>query len=156
MLTDFNWLCNLAFSCVASLRTNFIEISLPHTSSNVLSGEELDRLDFNEGSSGVCFVYHLFRLQLYKNYCSFSPQSYFVKGSYKNFSLQLQRNLSFLRIFCGYLIFHGCCEILQLFAKKLHQRRLIRFLIRLCLCKMTNQKLDTYTLMSIRTSKNGL
>ena len=31
VLTDFNWLSNLAFSCVASLRTNFLEISLPHT-----------------------------------------------------------------------------------------------------------------------------
>ena len=45
----------------------------------------------------------------YKNSCSFSPQSYFVK----------------------------------VFPTKIHQRRLIRFLISLCLCKITNQKLNT-------------
>ena len=41
VLIDFNWHCNLAFSCIASLITNFIEISLPHTLSNSLSVEEL-------------------------------------------------------------------------------------------------------------------
>ena len=53
VLIDFNWLCNLPFSCVASLRTNFTEISLPHTLSNALSIEELNRFSFNDGSGGL-------------------------------------------------------------------------------------------------------
>ena len=64
VLIDFNWLCNLAFSCVASLRFNFIEISLPHTLSNALDVEELNRLGFTDGSGGVCFVYYFSGLQL--------------------------------------------------------------------------------------------
>ena len=55
--TNWLWHCNLAFSCVASLRTNFLKISLPHALSNALSVEELKRLGFNDGSGGVCFVY---------------------------------------------------------------------------------------------------
>ena len=51
------WHCNLAFSCVASLRTNFLEISLPHTLSNSLSVEELNRLGFNDGCGGVCLLF---------------------------------------------------------------------------------------------------
>ena len=38
-----------------------------------------------------------------------------------------------------------------MFSKKLHRKCLIRFLVRLCLCKMTSRKLDTPTLMSIIT-----
>ena len=68
MLIDFNWLCNLAFSCVASHRTNLIEISLPHTLSNALSVEEWNRLGFHDGSGGVRFVYYFFRLQLIKRF----------------------------------------------------------------------------------------
>ena len=64
VLIVFNWLCNLAFSCVASLRFNFIEISLPHTLSNALDVEELNRLGFTDGSGGVCFVYYFSGLQL--------------------------------------------------------------------------------------------
>ena len=60
MLIDCNWLCNLAFSCIASLRTNFIEISLLHNLSTALSVEELNRLGFNDGSGGVRFVYFFF------------------------------------------------------------------------------------------------
>ena len=56
-------MCNLAFSCVASLRTNFLEITLPHTLPNALSVEELSRLGFNDGSGGICFVYYFVRLQ---------------------------------------------------------------------------------------------
>ena len=62
MLINF-WHCNLAFSCVESLRTNFIEISLPYTLSNALSVEELNRLGFNAGSGGVCFAYYFVTLQ---------------------------------------------------------------------------------------------
>ena len=65
MLIDCNWLCNLAFSCVASLRTNFIEISLPHNLSTALSVEELNRLGFNDGSGGVRFVYFFFQVATY-------------------------------------------------------------------------------------------
>ena len=64
VLINFNWLCNLAFSCVASLSTNFIKIGLPHTLSNALSVGELNRLGFNDGSGGVCFVHYFFSLQL--------------------------------------------------------------------------------------------
>ena len=64
MLIGFNWLCNLAFSCAASLRTNFLEINIPHTLPNALSVEELNRLGFDDGSCGVCFFYYFFRLQL--------------------------------------------------------------------------------------------
>ena len=64
VLTDFNWFCNFAFSCASSLRTNFIQITLPHASSNALSVEELIRLGFNDRSGGVCFVYYFLRLQL--------------------------------------------------------------------------------------------
>ena len=65
MLIDCNWLCNLAFSCVASLRTNFIEISLPHNLSTALSVEELNRLGFNDGSGGVRLVYFFFQVATY-------------------------------------------------------------------------------------------
>ena len=86
MLIDCNWLCNLAFSCIASLRTNFIEISLLHNLSTALSVEELNRLGFNDGSGGVRFVYFFFSgCNLCKNSCSFNPQSYFVKVSAKFF-----------------------------------------------------------------------
>ena len=53
----------LAFSCVASLRNNFLEISLPHTLANALSVEGLNRVGFNDGSGGDCFVYYFFRSQ---------------------------------------------------------------------------------------------
>ena len=46
LCVNWLWHCSLAFSCVASLRTNFLEISLPHTLSNVLSIEELNTLVF--------------------------------------------------------------------------------------------------------------
>ena len=57
-----NWLwnCNLAFSCVTSLRTNFLEINLPHTLSDALSAEEDEGI--NDGIGGV-FVYDFVRLQ---------------------------------------------------------------------------------------------
>ena len=48
---------------VASLRTNFLGINLPHTLSNALSLEELNRLGFNDVSGGVCFVYYFVILQ---------------------------------------------------------------------------------------------
>ena len=64
MLIGFNWLCNLVITCVASLRTNFIEIDLPHTLSIALSIKELNRLGFSDRSGGVRFVYYFFRLQL--------------------------------------------------------------------------------------------
>ena len=56
--------CNLAFSCVPSLRTNIIEISLLHTLSDAFSVEKSKRLNFNDGSGGDHFVYYYFRLQL--------------------------------------------------------------------------------------------
>ena len=62
MLIGFNWLCNLAFSCVASLRTNFLEISLPHTLPNAPSVEELNRLGFNDRSGGVCLFLLFFQI----------------------------------------------------------------------------------------------
>ena len=62
MLIGFNWLCNLAFSCVASLRTNFLEINIPHTLPNALSVEELNRLGFDDGSCGVCFFLLFFQI----------------------------------------------------------------------------------------------
>ena len=55
MLIDFG-IVILLLSYIASLRTNFLEISLPHTLPNALSVEELNRLGFNDGSGGVCFV----------------------------------------------------------------------------------------------------
>ena len=64
VLINFNWLSNLAFSCVAALSTNFIKIGLPHTLSNALSVGELNRLGFNDRSGGVRFVYYFFSLQL--------------------------------------------------------------------------------------------
>ena len=64
MLMDFNWLYNLTFSFVTSLRTNFIEISLRHTLSNALNVERLNGLGFTDGSDGVRFVHYFFRLKL--------------------------------------------------------------------------------------------
>ena len=60
---DFNWLYNLTFSFVTSLRTNFIEISLPHTLSNALNVERLNGLGFTDGSDGVRFVYYFFQIE---------------------------------------------------------------------------------------------
>ena len=64
MLMNFNWLDNLTFSFVTSLRTNFIEISLRHTLSNALNVERLNGLGFTDGSDEVRFVYYFFRLKL--------------------------------------------------------------------------------------------
>ena len=105
----------------------------------------------------------------YKDSCNFSPQSCFVKGSYINFFFDYKEICLFqgyfediLRIFDFSRIVWQDHKVFNnykpsfIFPKQLHHRRLSWLLIRLCICKMTNQKLDALTPMSISTWKNGL
>ena len=62
MLIDFNCLYNLTFSCVTSLRTYFIEISLSPILSNAPDFEGLNGLGLTNGSDGDRFVYYFFQI----------------------------------------------------------------------------------------------
>ena len=93
----------------------------------------------------------------YKDSCNFSPQSYFVKWYYINFCFDYKE----ICLFYGYIediwrrVFRSQ-KIILYFLKKHHHRRLTKFLVRLCPCKMTSRKLHTSKPMSVMTSKSCL
>ena len=85
----------LPFSCVVSLRTSFLEISLPDNLPNALSVVEVNRVGFNDGSAVEwrnLFCWLFFQIARNMNILVISVVSQFCERVLYQFFLRLQKN----------------------------------------------------------------